>query len=99
MSIEDILIAGFAYYSRHRSVAGGQRELWEFRAIDHGEKVGFARRSLSLCLSFRSCLARFFSTVFLLPPRRSLSQKLDCHLRSPARFPDLSKIDANIRER
>lgn len=72
-SVEDILIAGFAYYSRHSSVARGQRWLREFRAIDHGERSAsrrlFSNQIIPLFLPLP------FHRVFKTSSLRSLSQK------------------------
>lgn len=73
-SVEDILIAGFAYYSRHSSVARGQRWLWEFRAIDHEERSASCR--LFSTESFFLSLSLPFHHVFKTSSLRSLSQKL-----------------------
>lgn len=84
-SVEDILIAGFAYYSRHSSVARGQRWLREFRAIDHQGKGRLRVDSFptKLFLSF----SLFPSTASSkLPLYAHFHRSSACRLRSASQF-------------
>lgn len=84
-SVEDILIAGFAYYSRHSSVARGQRWLREFRAIDHQGK-GRLRVDSFPTKSFLS-FSLFPSTASSkLPLYAHFHRSSACRLRSASQF-------------
>lgn len=82
-SVEDILIAGFAYYSRYSSVARGQWLAMGVQSHRSRGKVGFVsilfpvsfppNHSLSL---FSLSLSLLFHHVFKTSSLRSLSQKL-----------------------
>lgn len=100
-SVEDILIAGFAYYSRHSSVARGQRWLREFRAIDHGERSALRRLFSNQIVPLFLPLP--FHRVFKTSSLRSLSQKLGLSFTigfAVSFFPMLSRNrQANVRDR
>lgn len=101
-SVEDILIAGFAYYSQH-SVAKGQRENMGVQSHRSRGKVGFVSTVFRLCSTNRSnrtiSLFRFFHDVFsflstLTFTEARLSFTIACSFSHAVR-----DREANVRDR